>query len=63
MDKLTNRRKYYGLSQRQVADRAWISPSEYNYVERGLKLPNVLIAIRIARVLKTTVEDLWGEER
>ena len=30
-------------------------------VERGGRLPNVETAIRIARALNTTVEEIWGD--
>lgn len=32
-------------------------------IERGVKLPNVITAIRIAKVLRVTVEALWEAEK
>lgn len=31
-------------------------------IERGERLPNVVTAIRIAKALHTTVEELWSED-
>lgn len=56
-------REYEGLSQREVARRVQISSTEMSNIERGVKLPNVITAIRIAKVLKVTVEALWEAER
>ena len=56
-------REYEGLSQREVARRVRISRTEMSNIERGVKLPNVITAIRIAKVLKVTVEALWEAEK
>lgn len=56
-------REYEGLSQREVARRVQISSTEMSNIERGVKLPNVITAIRIAKVLKVTVEALWEAEK
>lgn len=56
-------REYEGLSQREVARRVRISSTEMSNIERGVKLPNVITAIRIAKVLRVTVEALWETEK
>lgn len=56
-------REYEGLSQREVARRVRISSTEMSNIERGAKLPNVITAIRIAKVLRVTVEALWEAEK
>ena len=56
-------REYEGLSQREVARRVRISSTEMSNIERGVKLPNVITAIRIAKVLRGTVEALWEAEK
>ena len=56
-------REYEGLSQREVARRVRISSTEMSNIERGVKLPNVMTAIRIAKVLRVTVEALWEAEK
>ena len=56
-------REYEGLSQREVARRVRISSTEMSNIERGVKLPNVITAIRIAKVLRVTVEALWEADK
>ena len=54
-------REYYGMSQRQLALYTKISHAEMAYIESGTHVPSVYIAIRLARVLKVTVEKLFVE--
>lgn len=51
-----------GLTQVQVAKKAQISERGYQYIEAGKRVPNVYIALKIARVLNTTVETLYPLE-
>jgi len=48
-----------GLSQSEVAKQAGISTRQYQRVEAGEHLPNVGPAIKIAKILGTTVEKLF----
>ncbi len=52
-------RNYHGISQRELARRVGITSAAMSGIERGTHLPNVIIAIRIARALKVSVEQLW----
>ena len=52
-----------GLSLEQLADRAGVSRSMLSDVERGAKLPTVLVLDRIATGLDTSIARLLGEER
>lgn len=54
-------REYHAISQREVARRAKISSAEMSAIERGINLPNVITAIRIAKALGVTVEKLWED--
>lgn len=54
-------REYYGMTQRELAAQVGTGNSTICELERGERLPNVLLAIKIARVLHTTVEYLWEE--
>ena len=57
-------REYHGMSQRELAAEVGTGSSTISKVESAGRLPNVILAIKIARVLQTTVEDLWlWEER
>lgn len=55
-------RTYAGISQRALAQMAGTSASTICEIESGKRLPNVLLAIRIAHILEVTVEDLWENE-
>lgn len=56
-------REYFGLTQRELAAQAGTGNSSVAEIESGKRLPNVLLAIRIARVLQMTVEELWEEKQ
>lgn len=58
--KLMQKRKEKGLSQVEVAKQAGISTRQYRRVEAGEHLPNVAPAIKIAKILGTTVEKLFS---
>lgn len=57
---LKNARKQSGLTQVKIADEVNISEVNYQRIERGVQEPGVYTAIRIARVLGSTVETLFG---
>ena len=50
------------LSQRQLAALVGVGKTTIGEIERGERLPNVVTAIRIAKALHTTVEELWSED-
>ena len=52
-----------GLSLEDLAERAGVSRSMLSDVERGSKLPTVLVLDRIATGLGTSIARLLGEER
>ena len=58
---LKEKRKALNLTQKQVAEKCGIQWQVYQRYEQGLRLPNVLLAIKIANALKTPVEALWGD--
>ena len=60
-EKLKDLRDYQGISQRELARRIGVGKTTISEIERGDRLPNVLTAIRIARALETTVEEIWGD--
>lgn len=55
-------REYKGVSLRWLARRVGCGASTLCDIERGKSIPNVHLAIRIARALGTTVENLWEGE-
>lgn len=56
-------RRARGLSLEKVAGRATVSRSMLSAVERGGKVPTVLVLDRIATALDTSIARLLGEER
>lgn len=60
--KVRDRRLYFDISQRELARRVGITSAAMSAIERGVHLPNVAVAILIARTLETSVEDLWGDD-
>lgn len=62
MNNLKKRRNELKLTQRQVAEKIGIVYQLYQKYENGLILPNVKIGIKIAKVLKTTVEELYFDK-
>lgn len=59
-ERIKERREYFGLSQRELARRVGVGKTTISEIEGWDRLPNVETAIRIARALETTVEQLWG---
>lgn len=54
-------REYLGMSQRWLARKVGCGKTTISEVERG-RLPNVVTAIKIARALGTSAENLWEGE-
>ena len=57
---LITARRNSGKTQAQVAKEIGMIKTAYQRYEQGKVLPNVVTAIKIAKALNTTVEDLWG---
>lgn len=53
-------REQSGKTQKQVAELADIAERQYQDYEYGKREPGVRTAIRIARALNTTAEELFG---
>ncbi len=60
--RLITARNQSGLTQLEVAERVGIVLTAYQRYEYGKRLPNVLIALRIAKVLNCEVKELWGQD-
>jgi putative transcriptional regulator len=50
-----------GIKQKFIADKAGISQGALSLIIRGKSIPTLPVAIRIAKVLNSSVEDLWGQ--
>ena len=52
-------RKSVGLTQQELSDTADVSRKSINAVEHGVYIPSTLLALKIARTLDCSVEDLF----
>ena len=59
-EKLIAARKESGKTQKQVANEINIAENAYQRYEQGKVIPNVIMAMKIAKSLNTSVEKLWG---
>jgi putative transcriptional regulator len=53
-------RNAYGFTQETLAAAVGITRQTVISIESGDYAPSVVLAIRIARCVQTSVEDLWG---
>ena len=62
-DRLENRlreeRARRGYTQAQLAELANVSRKTINTVENGIFIPSTVLALRLAKALDTTVEELF----
>ncbi len=55
-------RARHELSQAALAERGGVSRQTINAVEKGRFVPSTVLAFKIARVLQTTVDELFELE-
>ncbi|GLC23771.1 helix-turn-helix transcriptional regulator [Roseisolibacter agri] len=58
-NRLREERLRHNLTQAQLAERVEVSRKTINTVENGVFIPSTLLALRLARALGTTVEQLF----
>jgi len=56
-------RKNAKLTQLQVANEIGIAKNVFQQYEYGNVIPSVIVALKIAKVLNTTVEELYSDEK
>jgi DNA-binding XRE family transcriptional regulator len=49
-----------GLKSKYIAEQAGIHPTVMSMYVTGRRIPPLIDALKIARLLNTTVESLWG---
>jgi|TARA_B100001939_G_scaffold102355_1_gene88253 putative transcriptional regulator len=52
-------RKSAGLTQQELSESAEVSRKSINAIENGIYIPSTVLALKIAKTLKCTVEDLF----
>lgn len=57
--KIEEKRQLKGLNRYELANLVGISFMSYYRYEKGYRVPDARTAIRIAKALDTTVEELW----
>lgn len=57
-DNLRALREQHGYSQKELSEKVGISQTVLAYYELGSRVPTVYVALKLARLLGTTVEEL-----
>ena len=52
-------RKSAGLTKQELSESAEVSRKSINAIENGIYIPSTVLALKIAKTLKCTVEDLF----
>jgi len=59
LNKLAELRMAEGLTQQALSERADVSRKSINAIENGIYVPSTVLALKISRILKCKVEDLF----
>lgn len=58
-NKLEELRKSAGLTQQQLSESAEVSRKSINAIENGIYVPSTVLALKIAKTLNCSVEELF----
>jgi putative transcriptional regulator len=59
-NRITETRNARGWTQAQLAEKVGVSRKTINTVENGVFVPSTIVALKIARALECTVEELFA---
>lgn len=59
INSLKEERLKHGLTQEELAEKVSVSRQTIISIEKGVYQPTVTLALKLAKVLKTTVENLF----
>lgn len=59
MNNLEELRKSAGLTQQELSVAAEVSRKSINAIENGIYIPSTVLALKIAKTIECTVEDLF----
>jgi len=62
-NRLNDRRTELGLTQGQLAELCLVSRKTINTVENGVFVPSTVLALKLAKALELSVEQLFWIER
>lgn len=54
-------RSKFGLSQKEVAEKVGITTSYYGMIEIGERKPSLIVAYKLAKFFRTTIENIFFE--
>lgn len=55
---IAKERENRGISQQELAEKTGVHQSHISHIEKGLKMPNVLMLVKIADVLNCSIDGL-----
>tara|TARA_B100001989_G_C24492695_1_gene440473 strand:+ start:31 stop:264 length:234 start_codon:yes stop_codon:yes gene_type:complete len=58
-NKLEEFRKSSGMTQQELSNNANVSRKSINAIENGIYVPSTVLALKIAKILKCKVEDIF----
>ena len=59
LNNLEDLRKSCGLTQQELSESAEVSRKSINAIENGIYVPSTVLALKIAKTLDCTVEELF----
>jgi putative transcriptional regulator len=59
-NRLKERRTELGLTQAELAERVGVTRKTVNTVENGVFVPSTILALKLARALDRSVEELFS---
>ena len=59
LNNLQELRKSAGLTQQELSENAEVSRKSINAIENGIYVPSTVLALKIAKILKCSIEDLF----
>tara|TARA_B100000686_G_C16762870_1_gene959881 strand:- start:1162 stop:1374 length:213 start_codon:yes stop_codon:yes gene_type:complete len=59
LNNLEKYRKSASLTQQELSESAQVSRKSINAIENGIYVPSTVLALKIAKILKCSVEDLF----
>ncbi len=59
LNNLEEVRKSAGLTQQELSESAEVSRKSINAIENGIYVPSTVLALKIAKTLKCSAEDLF----
>ena len=60
LNNLEEYRKSAGLTQQELSEKAEVSRKSINAIENGVYVPSTVLALKISKTLRCTVEDIFG---